>query len=47
MDETGTYYTEWNKSERKTPVQYTNAYVWNLDGNDNPYMQDKKRDKDV
>ena len=25
-----TYYTEWTKSERKTPIQYTNAYIWNL-----------------
>ena len=27
VDETGAYYTEWSKSERKTPVQYTNRYV--------------------
>ena len=25
MDETGAYYTEWSKSERKTPIQYINA----------------------
>ena len=25
MDETGTYYTELSKSERKTPIQYTNT----------------------
>ena len=25
VDETGAYYTEWRKPERKTPVQYTNA----------------------
>ena len=25
MDETGAYYTEWSKPERKTPKQYTNA----------------------
>ena len=31
MDETGTYYIEWNKPERKTPIQYTNAYIWNLE----------------
>ena len=31
MDETGTYYTEWSKPERKTPIQYTNAYIWNLE----------------
>ena len=28
MDETGVYYTEWSKSERKTPIQYTNTYVY-------------------
>ena len=27
--ETGTYYTEWSKSERKTAIQYINAYIWN------------------
>ena len=26
MDETGAYYTEWSKPERKIPIQYTNAY---------------------
>jgi len=30
VDETGAYYTEWSKPERKTPIQYTNAYIWNL-----------------
>ena len=25
------YYTEWSKPERKTPKQYTNAYIWNLE----------------
>ena len=25
------YYTEWSKSERKTPIQYINAYIWNLE----------------
>ena len=24
------YYTEGSKPERKTPIQYTNAYIWNL-----------------
>ena len=24
------YYTERSKPERKTPIQYTNAYIWNL-----------------
>ena len=31
MDETGAYYTEWSKPERKTPIQYTKAYIWNLE----------------
>ena len=31
VDETGAYYTEQSKSERKTPIQYTNAYIWNLE----------------
>ena len=31
VDETGAYYTEWSKLERKTPIQYINAYIWNLE----------------
>ena len=31
VDETGAYYTERSKSERKTLLQYINAYVWNLE----------------
>ena len=31
MDETGAYYTERSKSERKTPIEYINAYIWNLE----------------
>ena len=31
VDETGAYYTESSKSERKTPIQYINAYIWNLE----------------
>ena len=27
MDETGPYYIEWSKSERKTPIQYTKTYM--------------------
>ena len=39
---------EWNKSERKTPIQYTNAYIWNLERwYQLPYMRDSKRDIDV
>ena len=29
--ETGAFYTEWSKSERKTPIQFINAYKWNLE----------------
>ena len=49
MDETGAYYTEWDKSEREIPTQYINAYIWNLEGQKwyGPYMQDSKRDTDV
>ena len=40
VNEAGTYYTEWSKPERKTPIQYTNAHIWNLkDGNDNPVCE--------
>ena len=40
VDETGAHYTEWSKSERKTPIWYTNAYIWNLeDGNNNPVCE--------
>ena len=44
VDETGTYYTEWSKLERKTPIQYTNAYIWNLEKwyNDNPVCETAK-----
>ena len=43
MDETGAYYTEWSKPERKIPIQYTNAYIWNLkDGHDNPVRETAK-----
>ena len=31
VDETGAYYTEWSKPERKTPIQYNNAYIRNLE----------------
>ena len=31
VDETGVDYTQWNKPERKTPIQYTNTYIWNLE----------------
>ena len=28
VDEIGAYYTERSKSERKTPMQYINAYIY-------------------
>ena len=28
VDETGTYYTEWNKSASKTPIQYINTRIY-------------------
>ena len=31
VGETGDYYTEWGKPERKTPIQHTNAYIWKLE----------------
>ena len=31
VDETGADYTEWSKSEGKTPIQYTKEYIWNLE----------------
>ena len=30
-DGPGTYYTDWNKSEREGQILYTNAYIWNLE----------------
>ena len=30
VDETGAYYTEWSNSERKTPIQYINAYIYGI-----------------
>ena len=31
MDETGTHYTEWRKSEREREMSYTDTYMWDLD----------------
>ena len=28
VDETGADYTEWSKSERETPIQYINAFIY-------------------
>ena len=43
MDETGAHYTEWSKPERQRPLQYINAYIWNLEhGNDNPICKTEK-----
>ena len=42
------YYTDRSMSERETPVQYINAYIWNLERwSRRPYMQDSKRDTDI
>ena len=30
VDETGADYTEWSKPERKTPIQYTNTYIYGI-----------------
>ena len=48
MDETGAHCIEWSKSERKTPIQHTNTYIWNLERRQQwPCMWDSKRDTDV
>ena len=31
VEETGAYYRESSKSERKTPIQNINAYIWTLE----------------
>ena len=31
VDEIEAYYTEWSRSEGETPIQYNNAYIWNLE----------------
>ena len=42
------YCREQSKSERKTPIQYINTYIWNLERwLWWPYMWDNKRDTDV
>ena len=48
VDEIGAYYLEWSKTERETPIQHVNAYIWNL-GRwwRRPYKQGSKRDTDV
>ena len=44
MDETGAYYTEWSRSERKTPVQYIkHIYGFSKDGNDDLICKIAKR----
>ena len=48
MDETGAYYTEASKPERKTPIQYINTFIWNLERWQRwPYMQESKRDTNI
>ena len=31
VDETGAFYTVWSKPGRETPIQFINAYIWNLE----------------
>ena len=45
VDETGAYYTEWSKSERETPVQCINAYIWNSEKTVMLYSRQQKRHK--
>ena len=48
VDESRTYYTEGNKSEREKQVSYTNAYVWNLERLYWwTYLQVRNRDIDI
>ena len=44
MDEIGAYYTERSKSERKTPMQYINAYIYGIykDGDDDSICETAK-----
>ena len=40
--------TEWRTSERETPIQYINAYIWNLERLYwRPYMQGCKKETDI
>ena len=49
MNETGAFtLDEWSKPKKETQIQYINAYIWNLKRQEQqPYMQDSKRDTDV
>ena len=48
VDEPGTYYTEWSKSERERQILYINAYIWDLERwYQWSYMQGSKGDRDV
>ena len=49
MDETGAYYTEWSKSERKTPIQYITTYIYGIkkDGSNDFTCETAERDTDV
>ena len=43
LNQTGAYYTEWSKSEQKTPT-YTNASMWNLERcNNEPICKKEER----
>ena len=48
MDETGAYYKERSKSERKTPILCNNVYIWNLEKMVMITLYaDSKRDTDI
>ena len=48
VNESGVYYTEWSKSERKRQTLCINAYIWNLERwYQWSYMQSSKGDTDV
>ena len=48
MDETGAYYIELSKTERKRPIQYISTHIWNLERWKLwPYIWDSIRDTDM
>ena len=48
MDEPGSYYTEWRKSERERQILFINAYIWNQERQYQwSYKHSSKGDTDV
>ena len=48
VDETGAYYIELSKTERKRPIQYISTHIWNLERWKLwPYIWDSIRDTDM